>query len=283
MKRKSGNVLQIAPKDELAAKEKLELEAQAAISNLEPLAHPVVPAQLHQGRGHRRPAERVRWPRWGVREPAASPQPVECTRQRDRRAAHQPAVRVRHPLAARTGAGADHQARHPGAPGADRGAHRRGRPTLSASRWASSWAARTCAASAVATPVKRRQRQPRRLGGSYERRRSPPPAKAGSNGLTTCHDRSSSICRRNTINSARARSLPSFALAVQLRGQPLPEPGAVRAGSRWQGQDRVQPAGGDRRPDQGADRAGHRVRLPAGHVQRRHRRSRSARPTSSSR
>lgn len=35
--RKSGNVLWIAPKDEIAAKEKLELEANAAIQNLEPL------------------------------------------------------------------------------------------------------------------------------------------------------------------------------------------------------------------------------------------------------
>jgi type IV pilus assembly protein PilQ len=35
--RKNGNVLWIAPKDELATKEKLDLEAQAAIANLEPL------------------------------------------------------------------------------------------------------------------------------------------------------------------------------------------------------------------------------------------------------
>ena len=35
--RKTGNVLWIAPKDEIAAKEKLELEARAAIQNLEPL------------------------------------------------------------------------------------------------------------------------------------------------------------------------------------------------------------------------------------------------------
>ncbi len=35
--KKNGNVLQIAPKDELAAKEKAELEAQAAIQDLEPL------------------------------------------------------------------------------------------------------------------------------------------------------------------------------------------------------------------------------------------------------
>ncbi|MDT8989587.1 type IV pilus secretin PilQ [Curvibacter sp. APW13] len=35
--RKSGNVLWVAPKDEIAAKEKLDLEAQAAVQSLEPL------------------------------------------------------------------------------------------------------------------------------------------------------------------------------------------------------------------------------------------------------
>ena len=35
--KRSGNVLQIAPKEELAAKEKAELEAQAAIRDLEPM------------------------------------------------------------------------------------------------------------------------------------------------------------------------------------------------------------------------------------------------------
>ncbi|MCK7499927.1 MAG: hypothetical protein MZW92_63375 [Comamonadaceae bacterium] len=49
---------------------------------------------------------------------------------RDLRAAHQPAVRHRHPVQARGGRGADRQDRHPGAPGADRGAHRRGRRHL---------------------------------------------------------------------------------------------------------------------------------------------------------
>src|SRR5258706_13137288 len=36
-KRKNGNVVLIAPTDELAAKEKLALEAQAAVSDLEPV------------------------------------------------------------------------------------------------------------------------------------------------------------------------------------------------------------------------------------------------------
>ncbi|MFX7858165.1 type IV pilus secretin PilQ, partial [Acinetobacter baumannii] len=35
--KKAGNVLWIAPKDELAAKEKLDLESKAAIAQLEPV------------------------------------------------------------------------------------------------------------------------------------------------------------------------------------------------------------------------------------------------------
>ena len=35
--RKSGNVLWVAPKDEIAAKEKLDLESSAAVQSLEPL------------------------------------------------------------------------------------------------------------------------------------------------------------------------------------------------------------------------------------------------------
>lgn len=40
------------------------------------------------------------------------------------------------------------------------------------------------------------------------------------------------------------------------------------AGSGWQGQDRGQPTRGHRRSDQGLDRAGHGISLPAGHQQR---------------
>jgi type IV pilus assembly protein PilQ len=50
--RKNGNVLWIAPKDELAAKEQVDLESKKKVADLEPTAHAIVPAQLHQGRGH---------------------------------------------------------------------------------------------------------------------------------------------------------------------------------------------------------------------------------------
>ena len=51
--RKSGNVILIAPKDELNAKEKIELEAKQQIACARAAAHAGVPAELRQGRGHR--------------------------------------------------------------------------------------------------------------------------------------------------------------------------------------------------------------------------------------
>ena len=60
------------------------------------------------------------------------------------------------------------------------------------------------------------------------------------------------------------------AFAVQRGRQPLPEPGTVGAGGRGQGQDRVQPARHHGRPAEGRYRAGRRNPVPGGHVQRRH-------------
>jgi len=70
--RKSGNVLWIAPKDEIAAKEKLELESRAALQNLEPVRTQSfqlnytravdVAAQLSRGQG----AARILTPRGSV-------------------------------------------------------------------------------------------------------------------------------------------------------------------------------------------------------------------------
>jgi type IV pilus assembly protein PilQ len=47
--RKNGNVLWIAPKDELAAKEQAELESKKKVA-AGAAAHAGLPAQLHQGR-----------------------------------------------------------------------------------------------------------------------------------------------------------------------------------------------------------------------------------------
>ena len=49
--RKSGNVIWIAPKDELAIKEQADLEAGKKKTEPRAAAHAVVPAELHQGRG----------------------------------------------------------------------------------------------------------------------------------------------------------------------------------------------------------------------------------------
>ena len=59
--RKTGNVVWIAPRDELATKEKLALEAQQQIADLEPLRTGIIPAQLSEGR--RRSRRSCRTPR----------------------------------------------------------------------------------------------------------------------------------------------------------------------------------------------------------------------------
>jgi type IV pilus assembly protein PilQ len=100
--RKSGNVLWIAPKDEIAAKEKLELESRAAIQNLEPLRtqafqlnYTKAPLPTGPDAAHR------------VRGPVAPRPHPEPARQRHRRTAHQPALRVRHRQPPGAGAGTD--------------------------------------------------------------------------------------------------------------------------------------------------------------------------------
>jgi type IV pilus assembly protein PilQ len=82
--RRAGNVLWIAPKDEIAAKEKLELESQAAIQTLEPLRTQAFVLNYTK-------AADVAVQLTGS---GAVPHP-QRSRQRDRRAAHQPAVRHR--------------------------------------------------------------------------------------------------------------------------------------------------------------------------------------------
>ena len=128
--RKNGNVLWIAPKDELTAKEQLDLEAKKKIAELEPLR--TQSFQLNYTKAEE-VAQGPDRPELGAAVGGGGtdghPHPV-AARQRDLRAAHQPAVRVGHPVQARGDHGADRQDRHPGAPGADRGPHRRGRRHL---------------------------------------------------------------------------------------------------------------------------------------------------------
>jgi type II secretory pathway component HofQ len=120
--RKSGNVILIAPKDELNAKEKIELEAKQQIASLEPLrtqsfqlnyakAEDIAKGLTGQSQGSGGGTRRA-----SCRRAAASS-----------RVADQPAVRQRHPVQARGDHRADRQDRHSGPPGADRVApgHRR--------------------------------------------------------------------------------------------------------------------------------------------------------------
>ena len=60
------------------------------------------------------------------------------------------------------------------------------------------------------------------------------------------------------------------AVAVQRLGGQVPEPGTVGPGERRQRQDRLQPAGHHGGPGEGADRAGRGTALPGRHLQRRH-------------
>ena len=157
--RKSGNVILIAPKDELNAKEKVDLEAKQQIAALEPVrtqsfqlnyakAEDVANGLTGQSTGRRRRRRRDA-------DPLAA-------RQRDLRDADEPAVRERHPVEARGNPGDDREDRHRGAPGADRVAHRRSPTTRSAARSASSSARPTCAAFAAAFRLQRGRQQLRR-------------------------------------------------------------------------------------------------------------------------
>jgi type IV pilus assembly protein PilQ len=120
--RKNGNVIWIAPRDELATKEKLELEAAQQISELEPLRNETF--QLN----YTKAADLMVLLRGGGprRRRRCHLHPVEA-RQRRGGCANQHAVRAGHPVAPRGGAPDDLHDRHPGPPSADRGAHRRGK------------------------------------------------------------------------------------------------------------------------------------------------------------
>ena len=124
--RKSGNVILIAPKDELNAKEKIELESKQQISALEPLRTQGLPAELREGAGRGQRADRP-IVRRRYRHRLA---PALGARQRRLRNAHQPAVRERHPVQARRGSGPHRQDRHRGAAGSHRVAHRHRRRQL---------------------------------------------------------------------------------------------------------------------------------------------------------
>jgi type II secretory pathway component HofQ len=126
--RKSGNVLWVAPKEELANKEQVELETKKKIAELEPLRTQSFPAELRQVRRSGCPPDWAvaRWRRQPrghrFRHPRQS-NPFR-TRQCLSGTAHQSAVRERHAEQAGRDPAADRQDRHCRAPGADRSPHR---------------------------------------------------------------------------------------------------------------------------------------------------------------
>ena len=146
--RKTGNVILIAPKDELNAKEKIELEAKQQIAELEPLR--TQSFQLNYAK-----AEDIAKGLTGQAQAAAAAAPA--SRILSPRGSVVFETRTNQlfvsdiPSKLEEIAGADRQDRHRGAPGADRGAHRRSPTTPSAARSACASAPPTCAASAAAS------------------------------------------------------------------------------------------------------------------------------------
>ena len=127
--RKNGNVVLIAPREELALKEKQQLEAQKDISELEPLVSEsfqlnYIKAQDLLNLITTQPAAAVR-PRRGPDRDDRRPGLVHLeTRGRDGRPAVEHPVRAGHPVQPR-GDPQDHPAdRHADPAGGDRGAHR---------------------------------------------------------------------------------------------------------------------------------------------------------------
>jgi type IV pilus assembly protein PilQ len=102
--RKNGNVLWIAPKDELAAKEQVDLEAKKKVAELEPLRTQAFQLNYTKAEdiakgltGQNAAGSGRRW-----RQPAGNTTRIlSPPGQRDLRDAHQPALRLRHPVQAR--------------------------------------------------------------------------------------------------------------------------------------------------------------------------------------
>ena len=110
--RKNGNVVLVAPRDEIAAKEKLELEARNQIADLEPLRSEAFVVNYQKAEDVRKLLER--------RKTA----PAFEARQCRSRYAHQSDFRAGHDRATRRRASHVAADRYSGAAGADRGAHR---------------------------------------------------------------------------------------------------------------------------------------------------------------
>ena len=266
--RKNGNVVLIAPREELALKEKQQLEAANEISELEPLRLRIVPAELHQGERH---------PEHRHVEPAAAVRPRRRADGDDRRTGldhlearrgvHRPALE--HPVrpgyggAARGGA-QDHPAdRHADPAGADRSAHRdRQRRVQQAARRALRRGDRV----QDQQPVRGRPAgQPQHAAGRHAAGQLAPhlaARHADADALRAClRDRPCELlgfagAQRQSAGDEPRR--PARVDAHQPRQRQPDQSRALGARIRQPRQGRVEPARGDRRQPEGQHRAGYR-------------------------
>ncbi len=196
--RKNGNVVLIAPREELALKEKQQLENALQIAQLEPLVTESFQLNYMKVHGFRalpreQPAAAFRC---GCRADGDYRRPGLDhlgTRRRDRRPAHQHRDRLRHRLAARGGAQASPPARHADPSGRDRGADRhRERQVQQAARRA----LRRADGVHVQQIRRRTGRQPRHATGR-------PSARATSSSATRGRRRRSSSRRASRLRGIR--------------------------------------------------------------------------------
>ena len=264
--RKSGNVILIAPKDELNAKEKIELEAKQQIAALEPLrtqafqlnyakaediAKGIDRAGRRQRQGERRTATRILSPRGSVVFEARTNQlfvsdiPSKLEEIQNLIAKIDIPVRqvliesriviaddtFGRSLGVRLGA-ADLRGTRGGLPGYSVGGDTR-----------------------VV------------VGGNLQRGRRADAADTGRRRVELRRHAISSTCRRpaRTASTRRRFALSLFGASAQ----PLPQPRDLGARGRRQGQGRLEPARHHRRPAEGADRAGRGTAVPGRDVERR--------------
>ena len=244
--RKNGNVILVAPRDEIATKEKLDLESRNQIAELEPLRSEAFVVNYQK-------AEDVRRLLTDDKQRLLSKRGT-----RRGRSAHQPAVRAGHGGPARGRAPPAAAGRRGRPAGADRGADRRSRRQV--------------------------QPQPRRA----PRLRQVPTTSRSSAARTSS---ARSRVRPGSVRTdpeqrqpagerpERLQSGPVQPDAVQQQPDAPDQPRTDRARGRWPRQGHLQSARRHGRQGQGDDRAGHGDSVPAGHVERGDRRSRSARPS----
>ena len=252
--RKTGNVVWIAPRDEIATKEKLALEAQQQISELEPLRTESFQLNYQKAEAFQK-----------ILSDIDAAHTVQA-RDRGDRPAHQYPVHQRHPVQA----GRDprpHQAdRRRPAPGADRVAYRGSHRHLQQEPGRAGWASSTWRDSKGGIPG---------VGGGDIK--SLLTGSSRSAGVQTGQTRRlpgvllPGFVQRESAGRSDQRP-PAGAVRdqpVQRRPHALRQPRDLRPAGRRQGQDRVQPARDHRRQHRGDHRAGKRDSLSAGDQQRR--------------